>query len=337
MDYSIETIDIHKDFGSKVKALDGITLTIPTGKIFGLLGPNGAGKTTLIRVLSTLLLPTSGIAKIGELDLVSDAAKIREIIGLTGQYTALDENMTGFENLYMVGKLYHLSNKDAKERAAGLLDKFDLTDASKRLAKTYSGGMKRRLDLAASLVGDPKVLFLDEPTTGLDIHSRITLWGIIKNLSKSGTTILLTTQYLEEADNLSDNIAVIDKGRIIAQGTPRQLKTQVGGDVVEIHVREKNQAPSAAAAISQYGINSFRIDQETGKITLPVEGGASVLVDIVRTLDNKQIFIEDIVLRRPTLDEVFIKLTGYEAKERGEEVSEIEKTEKGEIFIYEND
>lgn len=336
MDFSIEIKDIHKDFGKKIKALDGINLTIPSGKIFGLLGPNGAGKTTLVRILSTLLLPTQGSAKIGDLDVVKDAPSVRGIIGLTGQYTALDDNMTGFENLFMVAKLYHLSNKEAKRKAEELLEKFDLSGASKRLAKTYSGGMKRRLDLSASLIADPKVLFLDEPTTGLDIHSRIALWQIIEDLAGSGTTILLTTQYLEEADNLSDNIAVIDKGHIIAEGTPRQLKGQVGGDVIELHVRDKKEIASAASAISQFGTNTAFIEEDTGRITLPVSGGASILVDVIRVLDKEKIFIEDIVLRRPTLDEVFIKLTGHKAKERGESVGKIEKIEGGEVFIYEN-
>jgi len=336
MDFSIETKDIHKDFGKKIKALDGISLIVPTGKIFGLLGPNGAGKTTLVRILTTLLLPTSGSAKIGELDVIKDASSVREIIGLTGQYTALDDNMTGFENLYMVAKLYHLSNKEARKKAEELLVKFDLLEASKRLVKTYSGGMRRRLDLSASLVKDPKILFLDEPTTGLDIHSRIALWQIIEDLANGGTTILLTTQYLEEADRLSDNLAVIDHGRIIAEGTPRQLKSQVGGEVVELHVRDKNEAAYAASAISQFGTNSSKIEKDSGKVTLPVKGGASVLVDIIRLLDKRQIFIEDIVLRRPTLDEVFIKLTGHETEERGESIKNIEKKESGEVFIYEN-
>ena len=336
MDFSIEIKDIHKDFGKKIKALDGINLNIPTGKIFGLLGPNGAGKTTLVRILSTLLLPSSGSARVGKFDAVADAEQLREIIGLTGQYAALDDNMTGFENLFMVGKLYHLSNKEAKGRAGELLEKFDLSKASKRLARTYSGGMRRRLDLSASLVGDPKILFLDEPTTGLDIHSRIALWKMIEDLAKSGTTILLTTQYLEEADRLADNLAVIDSGKIIAEGTPRQLKAQVGGDVVELHVKDKSEAGAAASAISQFGTNSSGIEEETGKVKLPVAGGAPVLVDIIRLLDKRQIFIEDIVLRRPTLDEVFIKLTGHEAKERGESVGKIEKIEGGEVFIYEN-
>lgn len=326
MDFAIEVENIHKDFGKNIKALDGVSLSIPSGKIFGLLGPNGAGKTTLVRVLTTLLLPTSGKATVAGYDVIRDADLLRSIIGLTGQYAALDDNMTGYENLFMVGKLYHLPGKVAKKRAEELLERFDLAPSAKRLARTYSGGMRRRLDLSASLVGNPKVLFLDEPTTGLDPHSRITLWEIIKDLAKGGTTILLTTQYLEEADKLAENLAVIDKGHIIAKGTPRELKSRFGGDVVELHVRDKLETNRAASEIVGFGTEKPHIEEDMGKVTLPVAGGAGVLVDIVRVLDREKIFIEDIILRRPTLDEVFLKLTGQETEE----------TQEGEIFIYEN-
>ncbi len=336
MDFAIEIENIHKDFGKNIKALDGVSFSIPSGKIFGLLGPNGAGKTTLVRILTTLLLPTSGYARVAGYDVVRDASLLREVIGLTGQYGAIDDNMTGFENLYMVGKLYHLSGKEAKRRAEGLLEKFDLIDAAKRLVKTYSGGMRRRLDLCASLVGDPKVLFLDEPTTGLDPKSRIALWEIIEDLVKSGTTILLTTQYLEEADKLSQNLAVIDKGRIIAKGSPQELKSRFGGDVVELHIKNKSETKRAAFEIATLGAERPHIEEDVGRITLPVSDGAGVLVDVIRVLDREKIFIEDIILRRPTLDEVFLKLTGHEAEERQEFISNIEKKQGGEIFIYEN-
>lgn len=331
---AIEVSNICKFFNKNIKALEGVNLSVPSGKIFGLLGPNGAGKTTLVRVLTTLLPPTSGTAKVLGLDVLRDAEKLRFLIGLTGQYTSVDENMTGFENLYMVGRLYHMSNSKALEKSKALLQRFDLTDAAKRLVKTYSGGMRRKLDLAASLIADPKMLFLDEPTTGLDPQSRIALWSIIKELRDKGTTILLTTQYLEEADRLADNLVVIDRGKIIAKGTPKELKTQVGGDVVELHVKDKKDIMRAKRAIENFGRGESHIDEDAGKITLPVAGGASILVDIIRKLDNEKIFIEDINLRRPTLDEVFLSLTGKKAEERGENLSKIETKKEEEIFVY---
>lgn len=314
MSAAIEVNNIYKFFNKNIKALEKVNLLVPSGKIFGLLGPNGAGKTTLVRILTTLLSPSSGTAKVLGLDVLKDAEKLRFLIGLTGQYAAVDENMTGFENLYMVGRLYHMSSSKALEKSDALLQRFDLISAAKRLVKTYSGGMRRKLDLAASLIADPKILFLDEPTTGLDPQSRIALWSIIKELKNRGTTILLTTQYLEEADRLADNLAVIDRGRIIAKGTPKDLKAQVGGDVVELHIKDKRDILRAKRTIENFGRAESHVDEDTGKITLPVTGGASILVSIIRKLDNEKIFIEDINLRRPTLDEVFLSLTGRKAE-----------------------
>lgn len=302
--------DVHKAYGD-VKALSGVSLTVAPGTILGLLGPNGAGKTTLVRILTTLLIPDAGSARVAGYDVVQDAQSVREIMGLAGQYAAIDENLTGHENLTMVGRLYHLSRAEAKQRAAELLAYFQLDDASSRLAKTYSGGMRRRLDLAASLVARPKVLFLDEPTAGLDPASRIGLWKIIKSLVSGGTTVLLTTQYLEEADRLTDRIAVIDHGRLVAQGTARELKSQVGGDVIELHVVTPTDAPRAAAGIAALGSHTPEVDTDAGRVTMSVTGGTNVLVETVRRLDQAGITLADIVLRQPSLDEVFLSLTGH--------------------------
>lgn len=310
---AIEVSDVRKAFGT-VKALDGVSLSVPQGKIFGLLGPNGAGKTTLIRILTTLMKPDSGSVAVSGLDVVHHAQAVRNIIGLAGQSAAVDENLTGRENLFMVGKLYHLPTAVAKQRATELLERFQLSDAANRTLKTYSGGMRRRLDLAASLVGEPQILFLDEPTTGLDPQSRIGLWEVIKELVATGTTVLLTTQYLEEADYLADNIVVIDHGKVIAQGTPRELKNQVGGDVLELHVADRAQVQIAADLISPLGSGTAHIDTQSGDITLPISDGVGVLTEAIRTLDSNNIAISDIELRRPTLDEVFLKLTGHGAE-----------------------
>lgn len=301
--------NVYKSF-KDVKALNGITLTVEPGTIFGLLGPNGAGKTTLVRILTTLLKPESGRAYVAGFDAAKEPERVRERIGLAGQYAAVDENLTGFENLEMVGRLYHLPKKEAHRRATELLERFSLAEAGGRLLKTYSGGMRRRLDLAASLVGNPQILFLDEPTTGLDPQSRLSLWETIKSLVAEGTTLLLTTQYLEEADYLADTIAIIDRGRVIARGTAQELKTQVGGDVVELHVLNKDHIAEAVGAIAHLGSSETRVDSMTGQITLPVQGGTKSLVECIRALDTAQIEIADINLRRPTLDEVFLKLTG---------------------------
>lgn len=275
-----------------------------------LLGPNGAGKTTLVRVLTTLTRPDSGTLTVGGYDVAREPAGVRSIIGLAGQSAAVDETLTGRENLEMVGRLYHLDKATAKRRAAALLDQFELTDAGGRVAKTYSGGMRRRLDLAASLVGEPDILFLDEPTTGLDPRSRLDLWATIQGLVSSGVTVLLTTQYLEEADYLADRIAVIDQGQIIAEGTPDELKNKVGGDVLELRVSDRSQTDAAVTALSGIGSSDIQGEHETGRITVPVSDGTTFVAQVIRVLDRKGIQISDFNLRRPSLDEVFLTLTG---------------------------
>ncbi len=308
--------NVFKSFGS-VKALDGVSLNVRPGTIFGLLGPNGAGKTTLVRIMTTLLEADRGEVKVAGVNVARDPAQVRKYIGLAGQYAAVDESLTGFENLDMVGRLYHLPRKEAKKRARLLLELFELADAGSRLLKTYSGGMRRRLDLAASLIGEPKVLFLDEPTTGLDPKSRIELWGVIKNLAAQGTTILLTTQYLEEADHLAEQIAVMNHGRVIAQGSPDELKSQIGGDVLELHLSNPGRTKDVVRFLNGLGEEAPQVDEELGRIVLPVEEGTKAVVEAIRILDRMKIQIEDIFLRRPTLDEVFLALTGKPAEDIG--------------------
>lgn len=314
MESIISARDIHKSFGN-VAALRGVSIEVPRGAIFGLLGPNGAGKTTLIRILTTLLVPDRGTAMVAGFDVASSPARVRTMIGLAGQYAAVDENLTGLENLQMIGRLYHLSGRETERRAAHLLDIFDLKSAGTRLLKTYSGGMRRRLDLAASLIGEPQILFLDEPTTGLDIKSRMELWEVIRRLAEGGTTVLLTTQYLEEADHLAGTIAVINHGRVIAEGSPNALKSRVGGDVLEIHLAEKTRVKEAAGLLTPLGKEPPQLVEEFGQIVLPVAGGTKAVIEAIRTLDGKRIEVEDIFLRRPTLDEVFLALTGKPAEE----------------------
>jgi ABC-2 type transport system ATP-binding protein len=311
-DAAVHAEGLVKHFGD-VKALDGIDLTVPRGQVVGLLGPNGAGKTTTVRILSTLLQPTSGTASVAGFDVTKHPDDVRRAIGLTGQYAAVDEYLTGRENLRMFGDLYHLSPKYVKERSAELLDWFDLTDAADRPAKTYSGGMRRRLDLAASLVAQPSILFLDEPTTGLDPRSRLGLWDVITNLVAQGTTVLLTTQYLEEADQLAQDIVVIDHGRVIAHGTSEQLKDQIGGDRVEISVVDAASVGRAVEAIRSVSTGEPIVDEL--RVSAPVSGGSTVLVDAIRALDAQSVEVSDLVLRRPTLDDVFLSLTGHMAEE----------------------
>ncbi len=295
----------------QLKALDNVSLTVKRGGVTALLGPNGAGKTTLVRVLTTLLSPTSGQATVNGFDVVSHAQQLRSSIGLAGQYAAVDEILSGRENLEMVARLYRLSPSESKNRAAELLKQFDLQDAADRPAKTYSGGMRRRLDLAASLVIKPKMLFLDEPTTGLDPRSRFILWNIIRDLVAGGTTVLLTTQYLEEADQLAQYIFVLDHGHIIAQGTADELKRQVGGDVLELHLTDHQETEKAAGLIKNFGSGQPLANPATGVVTMPTDQGASILVEVVRQLDSQHLKISDIILRRPSLDDVFMKLTGH--------------------------
>ena len=296
-----------KSFGD-VKALAGIDLQAEQGTVLGVLGPNGAGKTTAVRVLTTLLKPDGGSARVIGLDVVDDAAQLRSQIGLAGQNAAVDENLTGTENLTMVGRLYGMPRADAKSRAGELLGRFELDEAADRVAKTYSGGMRRRLDLAAALVARPPVLFLDEPTTGLDPRSRIALWETIERLVADGTTVLLTTQYLDEADRLADQIAVIDTGKVIAEGTAAELKDEVGGIRVEVHVSEGTDPAEAAKALAPMSEEEPEIDDRLVRVRVPREGGT--IMEAVRRLDDAGASADDVAVREPTLDDVFLGLTG---------------------------
>ena len=301
---------LHKSYG-KTHALDGLDLIAEEGSVLGVLGPNGAGKTTAVRILTTLLSPDSGRAEIAGLDVVKQAATVRSRISLTGQHAATDEMLTGYENLQMFGQLYHLSGTVARRRARELLHRFDLMDAASRLVKTYSGGMRRRLDLAASLIMTPPILFLDEPTTGLDPRGRLAMWEIIKGLAASGTTVFLTTQYLEEADQLAHQIVVIDQGRVIARGTADELKAQIGGERLELTVAAGFDLQAALQAVRPYSSGEIHIDSEHRHLAVPVKRGAQRLVAVVRDLDAVGIPLEDLALRRPTLDDVFLSLTGH--------------------------
>jgi ABC-2 type transport system ATP-binding protein len=300
----------------EVRALRGIDLSVPHGTVLGVLGPNGAGKTTAVRILTTLLRPDGGRALVEGFDVVKQAAAVRRTIGLSGQSAAIQEELTGRENLEIVGRLYHLSWPKARSRATELLEQFDLTDAADRAAKNFSGGMQRRLDLAASLVGEPRVLFLDEPTTGLDPRSRLGMWDIIRSLRAGGTTLLLTTQYLDEADELADEIVVIDHGQVIAAGTAEDLKGRIGGDVLEFTVPDRNRVGDAADAIARIGEGEPHIDKETGVINVGVGSrGSEALIEAVRGLDGAGVQTQGLALRRPSLDDVFLALTGHAAEE----------------------
>ena len=293
-------------------ALDGIDLRVPPGSVLGLLGPNGAGKTTAVRILTTLLPPDGGSARVAGLDVVREAAELRKRIGLAGQYAAVDENLTGAENLEMVGRLYHLPKGEPRARAAELLERFDLSDAADRLVRTYSGGMRRRLDLAAALVAYPPILFLDEPTTGLDPRSRIALWETIEGRVSEGTTVLLTTQYLDEADRLADRISVIDRGRVIAEGSSDELKDQVGGERLDITLESDADATAAAAALES--LAAERPSLTDGVLRMPVRQRRGAIAEAVRRLNEVGIGIDDVAMRRPTLDDVFLTLTGHAAE-----------------------
>lgn len=310
---AIEVDGISKSFG-EVHALIDVHLGIEEGRVFGLLGPNGAGKTTLVRILSTLLRPDSGTATVLGLDTVRDAVALRSRIGLAGQYAAVDEALTGYENVEMIGRLYNLTTAEARRRADDVLERIHLTEASRRPVNTYSGGMRRRLDLAASLVGRPDVLIMDEPTTGLDPRSRLELWELMEELVAEGTTLLLTTQYLEEADRLASRLAVIDRGRVISEGTADDLKDQMGGDVLEVVVADRVTVGQAAEILGRYGPDPSS-DDITGKVAVTVGTDTSAVMGALRALEDEGVAVADLQLRRPTLDDVFLTLTGRSAEE----------------------
>jgi ABC-2 type transport system ATP-binding protein len=312
---AIEASGLRKRYGSVV-ALDGVDLAAETGIVLGLLGPNGAGKTTAVRILTTLLEPDEGTARVAGVDVVREAARLRERVGLAGQYAAVDENLTGFENLEMVGRLYHMGRHDARGRARELLAEFDLSNAGGRLVRTYSGGMRRRLDLAAALVARPPVLFLDEPTTGLDPRSRLALWDTIEGLVSGGATVLLTTQYLDEADRLADLIVVIDHGRVIAEGTSSELKENAGSEQLEVRLSDGSQGEQALEALSALACASPSLQDSTVRVPLRERKGA--IADAVRRLDAAGVAVDDLVVLTPTLDDVFLQLTGHGAEDKEE-------------------
>ena len=321
-----------KTFGSgdkAVKAVAGIDLLVPKGSVVGLLGPNGAGKTTTVRMLTTLLRPDAGKAVVAGHDVVAEPQAVRARIGLSGQFAAIDENLTGRENLWLFGRLYQLPSADATQRAGELLEQFGLADAADRVAKTYSGGMRRRLDLAGSLITHPEVLFLDEPTTGLDPGSRLDLWDVIRERAREGSTILLTTQYLEEADALADRIVVIDRGVIIAEGTADELKAQVGGERIEVIIHDPAGLARAEEILNRGSDGQCVVDTKMRRLTVPTSQGSKGLVLVIRDLDEVDIVIDDIALRRPTLDDVFLELTGHHAEDDTDDAAPAEKLASG--------
>ena len=324
MSNMIRTQGLVKRYG-KVVALDGLDLEVPKGTVLGLLGPNGAGKTTAIRILTTLLDPDEGTVEVAGMDVCAEPVKVRRRIGLSGQTAAVDEHLTGYENLDMVGRLYHLGKRPSQERARELLEQFDLVDAGNRPTKTYSGGMRRRLDLAAALVAKPEVIFLDEPTTGLDPRSRVQMWDTIQELVRGGSTVLLTTQYMEEAERLADDIVVIDRGHKIAQGTSDQLKAEIGGERVETVLANSADLPPAHTILAHFCAgDEIQVDEQTRRLTVAVTGGVEVLREILQRLADANIAVADIGLRRPTLDDVFLSLTGHVAEEVAESNGEAE-------------
>ena len=309
IDHAIAADNVYKSFG-EIKALDGVSIAVKTGQVLGLLGPNGAGKTTLVRILTTLLKPDRGAVTVGGVDVLGQPQRVRENIGLAGQYAAVDEILTGRENLIMVGRLYHMNRHQARQRASELLEQFSLTEAADRPVKTYSGGMRRRLDLAASIVARPNILFLDEPTTGLDPRTRIVMWDTIRALVSDGTTLLLTTQYLEEADELADQIAVIDHGRVIAEGTSDALKANLANDFIDLKVANPHHTLQAADLLLPMSKETPQTDDVRGSVTIAVENGAKSIAEVVRLLDGGDIAIVELNLRRPSLNDVFLSITG---------------------------
>ena len=308
-------VKIYKSRKSEVRALDGLDLSVEEGTVLGLLGPNGAGKTTTVRIIATLLRPDAGRATVAGFDVVEQAQELRHVIGLSGQFAAVDENLTGRENLWLFGRLYQLPSPEAKARASELLEQFDLVEAADRTVKTYSGGMRRRLDLASALIGRPRLLILDEPTTGLDPRSRLGMWDVIRGLVKGGTTLLLTTQYLAEADELADTIAVVDHGKIIARGTAGELKRQVGGERIEVHLHRAEDIPFVEAVLARHGDGDIAVEEATRHLSVAAGGGSEKLFGVFRELDEASIAVDEIGLRRPTLDDVFLTLTGHVAED----------------------
>ena len=306
---AIRAENVYKHYGN-VKALDGVSIAAETGKVLGLLGPNGAGKTTLVRIFATLLKPDRGVVNVGGINVLRQPQRVREIIGLAGQYAAVDEILTGRENLIMVGQLYHMPRRLAKQRAQELLERFTLTDAADRLVKTYSGGMRRRLDLAASIVARPNILFLDEPTSGLDPRTRIDMWETIRILVSDGTTLLLTTQYLEEADELAHKIVVLDHGRVIAEGTSDELKANLAAESIDIVVANPLHAAKASELLTPMSTESPQTDELRGHVVIAVENGAQSIAELVRLLDAEDIHIAELNVRRPSLNDVFLSITG---------------------------
>jgi ABC-2 type transport system ATP-binding protein len=307
--HAIETISLAKHYGEN-RALDGLDLTMPEGSILGVLGPNGAGKTTTVKVLATLTTPTAGKAFVQGIDVVAEPQKVRSRIGLTGQYAAVEERMTGRENLVYVGRLFHMSGADAKQRAAELLRRFDLVDAADRVVQGYSGGMRRRLDIAMSLIARPALLFLDEPTTGLDPRSRLAMWGLIEELGNEGTTTFLTTQYLDEAEALADSIVVIDKGRVIAEGTADELKDLIGGDRLIVTIGSMANVDKARSALASLATGAIEVADDRPELAVPIPAGAHVVPNAIRALDDCECDVIDVAVRRPSLDDVFLAITG---------------------------